>query len=109
VSALKKDDVIGDNLPDLELDEESRVATRPLLESLGDVPVRVSAVLGKTRIDVQSLLALDDGAVIELNRKVGEPIDIYVNDTLIARGELVIVDGSVGVTLTEIIGAAERS
>ena len=108
MSALTKNESLRDSLPELDDSDDFR-ATRPLLESLGDVPVKVSAVLGKTRIDVASLLALDDGAVIELDRKVGEPIDIYVNDTLIARGELVMVDGSVGVTLTEIIGAGERS
>ncbi len=89
---------------------ESAVKTRsayepdrdPTLVSIYKVPVRVSAVLGKIDIDVASLMALEDGAVIELDRKVGEPIDIYANDRLIARGELVLVDGSLGVTLTEI-------
>lgn len=73
------------------------------LEAVNDVPVTVSAVLGKTKIDVASLMRLGDGAVIELDRKVGEPIDLYVNDRLIARGELVMVDGSLGVTMTEIV------
>lgn len=68
-----------------------------------NVPVKISAVLGKTRIDVAQLRQLNEGAIIELNRKVGEPIDLYVNDRLIARGELVMVDGSLGVTMTEIV------
>ena len=63
----------------------------------------ISAVLGKTKIDVASLVKLGDGAIIELDRKVGEPIDLYVNDRLIARGELVMVDGSLGVTMTEVV------
>lgn len=71
--------------------------------SIEDVPVKISAVLGKTKIDVAQLKSLGDGAVIELDRKVGEPIDLYVNDRLIARGELVLVDGVLGVTMTEIV------
>lgn len=80
---------------------------RPRLESVLDVPVRVSAVLGKKRISVAELMALGPGAVIELDRRVGEPIDLYINDTLIARGELVLVDGVLGVTMTEIVRASE--
>ena len=73
------------------------------LASIYDVPVKVSVVLGKTKMDVASLMKLGDGAIIELDRTVGEPIDLYVNDRLIARGELVMVDGSLGVTMTEIV------
>ena len=76
---------------------------RPLLESIYDVPVKVTAVLGKTRMNVAELMALDAGAVIELDRRVGEPIDLYVNDKLVARGELVMVDGVLGVTMTEVV------
>ncbi|MEL6212718.1 MAG: flagellar motor switch protein FliN [Pseudomonadota bacterium] len=71
--------------------------------SVYDVPVTISAVLGKTKIDVGSLMRLGDGAIIELDRKVGEPIDLYVNDRLVARGELVMVEGSLGVTMTEVV------
>ncbi len=80
---------------------------RPRLESVLDVPVRVSAVLGKKRMSVAELMALGSGAVIELDRRVGEPIDLYINDTLIARGELVLIDGVLGVTMTEIVRASE--
>lgn len=73
------------------------------LETVYDVPVKIAAVLGKTRMNVASLMKLGQGAIIELDRKVGEPIDLYVNDRLIARGELVMVDGSLGVTMTEIV------
>ena len=73
------------------------------LETVYDVPVKVAAVLGKTRMNVASLMRLCEGAIIELDRKVGEPIDLYVNDRLIARGELVMIDGSLGVTMTEIV------
>ena len=75
-------------------------ASKPAVE---DVPVKVAAVLGKTKIDVSKLKTLGDGAIIELDRKVGEPIDLYVNDRLIARGELVMKDGVLGVTMTEIV------
>ncbi len=82
-------------------DDHSRSASD--LEAVFDVPVNISAVLGKTRLEVSSLLNLTRGAVIELDRKVGEAIDIYVNDRLIARGEVVLVEEKLGVTMTEII------
>lgn len=91
-------------LPDLDGDGEPR---RAGLESIYDVPVRVTAVLGKTRINVSDLLRLDAGSIIELDRRVGEPIDLYVNDRLIARGELVMVDGVLGVTMTEVVKEPE--
>ncbi len=73
------------------------------LEAVLDVPVRVSAVLGRTRIGVGQLLQIKPGLVLELDRKVGEAIDIYVNDRLVARGEVVLVEDRLGVTMTEII------
>ena len=78
------------------------------LEALFDVPVKVSAVLGRARMDVGELLKLGPGAVLELDRKVGEAIDIYVNNRLVARGEVVLVEEKLGVTMTEII-KAERA
>ena len=73
------------------------------LEAMFDVPVQVSAVLGRARMDVGQLLRLGPGAVLELDRKVGEAIDIYVNNRLVARGEVVLVEDKLGVTMTEII------
>ena len=73
------------------------------LEALFDVPVKVSAVLGRARMPVGDLLKLGPGAVLELDRKVGEAIDIYVNNRLVARGEVVLVEDKLGVTMTEII------
>ncbi len=73
------------------------------LEAVYDIPVRVSAVLGKSSMQVSQLLKLGRGAVVELDRKVGEAIDIYVNDRLVARGEVVVVENRLGVTMTEII------
>jgi flagellar motor switch protein FliN/FliY len=73
------------------------------LEQVFDVPVTVSAVLGNSRMAVGDLLKLAPGAVLELDRKVGEAIDIFVNNRLVARGEVVLVDERLGVTMTEII------
>ena len=73
------------------------------LEAVYDIPVRVSAVLGKSSMQVNELLKLGRGAVVELDRKVGEAIDIYVNDRLVARGEVVVVDDRLGITMTEIV------
>ena len=68
-----------------------------------DVPVSISAVLGRATMSVSQLLQLNSGSVLELDRRVGEAIDIYVNNRLVARGEVVIVDERLGVTMTEII------
>ncbi len=84
------------NIPDLPESSED-------LEAVYDIPVQVSAVLGKATMQVNELLKLGRGAVVELDRKVGEPIDIYVNNRLVARGEVVVVEERLGVTMTEII------
>lgn len=73
------------------------------LEAVYEIPVQVSAVLGKATMQVSQLLKLGRGAVVELDRKVGEAIDIYVNNRLVARGEVVVVEDRLGVTMTEII------
>ncbi|MDH3336154.1 MAG: flagellar motor switch protein FliN [Rhodospirillaceae bacterium] len=73
------------------------------LEAVYDIPVQVSAVLGKATMQVSQLLKLGRGAVVELDRKVGEAIDIYVNNRLVARGEVVVVEDRLGITMTEII------
>ena len=75
------------------------------LEAVFDVPVQVSAVLGRASMDVGDLLKLGPGTVLELDRKVGEAIDIYVNNRLVARGEVVLVEDKLGVTMTEVIKA----
>ena len=77
------------------------------LEAVFDVPVTVSAILGKSAMEVSQLLKLGKGTVVELDRKVGEAIDIYVNDRLVARGEVVLVEDRLGVTMTEIIKAGQ--
>ena len=73
------------------------------LTAVYDIPVTVQAVLGRSQMQVSQLLKLGRGAVVELDRKVGEAIDIYVNNRLVARGEVVVVEDRLGVTMTEII------
>ncbi len=68
-----------------------------------DIPVQISAVLGRSNMQVSQLLKLGRGAVVELDRKVGEAIDIYVNNRLVARGEVVVVEDKLGITMTEIV------
>ena len=79
----------------------NRPGTR--IETVSDVPVSVQAVIGRTTMEVAALLELGPGSVLELDRRVGEAIDIYVNSRLVARGEVVVVDDRLGVTMTEII------
>lgn len=76
------------------------------LEAVFDVPVRISVVLGRAKVPVANLLKMDVGTVVELDRQVGEAVEIYVNDRLVARGEIVLVENRLGVTMTEIIKAA---
>jgi len=78
------------------------------LDTVSDIPVQVSVVLGKTTMPGNQLLKLGRGAVVELDKKVGEPIDIYVNNRLVAKGEIVVVEDRIGVTMTEIIKAEQR-
>ena len=89
----------------LEAGETDATRAAVDLEAVFDVPVQVSAVLGRARMDVGDLLKLGPGAVLELDRRVGEAIDIYVNNRLVARGEVVLVEDKLGVTMTEIIKA----
>jgi len=97
----------GEEQPPLGEEAATHVPERPRsasdLEAVYDIPVQVSAVLGKAHMQVNQLLKLGRGAVVELDRKVGEAIDIYVNNRLVARGEVVVVEERLGVTMTEII------
>ena len=92
-------------------DEAKQAASAPAreLEAVYDIPVQISAVLGRATMQVSQLLKLGRGAVVELDRKLGEAVDIYVNNRLVARGEVVMVeDNRLGVTMTEIV-KAERA
>lgn len=96
-------------LDELDSEQPSNAEARPQnakeLEAVYDIPVQISAVLGRATMQVSQLLKLGRGAVVELDRKVGEAIDIYVNNRLVARGEVVVVDERLGVTMTEIVKA----
>ncbi|MBD3633322.1 MAG: flagellar motor switch protein FliN, partial [Methylophaga sp.] len=71
-------------------------------------PVTISMEIGRTRISIRNLLQLSQGSVVELDRLAGEPMDVLVNDTLIAHGEVVVVNDKFGIRLTDVISAAER-
>ncbi len=99
---LALEELEAPNLPAPITDgEEERTAAE--LAPVFDVPVNISAVLGKAHVSVAQLLKLGPGSILELDRKVGEAIDIYVNNRLVARGEVVVVEERLGVTMTEII------
>jgi flagellar motor switch protein FliN/FliY len=80
----------------------------PDLDVILDIPVRISMVVGATQINIRNLLQLNQGSVIELDRMAGEPLDVLVNDTLIAHGEVVMVNEKFGIRLTDVVSAAER-
>lgn len=73
------------------------------LQAVFEVPVKVQAVLGRARMDIGELLRLKPGMVVELDRRVGEPVDIFINNRLVARGEVVLIDSALGITLTELV------
>jgi len=78
------------------------------LEAILDVPVTISMEIGRTRIAIRNLLQLNQGSVVELDRLAGEPMDVLVNGTLIAQGEVVVVNEKFGLRLTDIISPADR-
>jgi|SRR5580700_4086115 flagellar motor switch protein FliN/FliY len=98
---LELDELVGDQAAG----PDAKPQTAKDLEAVYDIPVQISAVLGRATMQVSQLLKLGRGAVVELDRKVGEAIDIYVNNRLVARGEVVVVDERLGVTMTEIVKA----
>lgn len=87
-----------DKLPDEELK----------LDVILDVPVTISMEIGRTRINIRNLLQLNQGSVVELDRFAGEPMDVLVNGTLIAHGEVVVVNDKFGIRLTDVISPSER-
>ncbi len=73
-----------------------------------DVPVNISMEIGRTAINIRNLLQLNQGSIVELDRLAGEPLDVLVNGTLIARGEVVVINEKFGIRLTDVISPAER-
>jgi flagellar motor switch protein FliN/FliY len=104
-AGMKLDEISEPNNMRRTVDEEFEIG-EPMasdVTAIYEIPVQVSAVLGRSTMQVSQLLKLGRGAVVELDRKVGEAIDIYVNNRLVARGEVVVVEDKLGVTMTEIV------
>ena len=91
-----------------ELSDSALPETDVNLDVVLDIPVNISMEIGRTKISIRNLLQLNQGSVVELDRLAGEPMDVLVNGTLIARGEVVVVNEKFGIRLTDIISPAER-
>ncbi|MBB3046205.1 flagellar motor switch protein FliN/FliY [Litorivivens lipolytica] len=95
---------------DAERSGDTPVASsRASLERVMDIPVRISMEVGSAEISVRDLLDLRQGAVVELERQAGEPLDVLVNGSLVARGEVVVVNDQLGIRLTELVSPADRA
>lgn len=94
--------------PVAQLDDDGKPRKDVDLDMVMDIPVTISMEIGRTRISIRNLLQLSQGSVVELDRLAGEPMDVLVNDTLIAHGEVVVVNDKFGIRLTDVISAAER-
>lgn len=94
--------------PITKLDDSSKPRSDVNLDMVLDIPVTISMEIGRTRISIRNLLQLSQGSVVELDRLAGEPMDVLVNDTLIAHGEVVVVNDKFGIRLTDVISPAER-
>ncbi len=92
----------------LQADSSPANAMEENIEMILDIPVTVSVEIGRSKINIRNLLKLNQGSVVELDRLAGEPMDVIVNGTLIAHGEVVVVNEKFGVRLTDVISAAER-
>jgi flagellar motor switch protein FliN len=96
-------------LGNLKPDAPEAATNRELnLDVVLDIPVTLSLEVGRSRISIRNLLQLNQGSVVELERATGEPLDVYVNGTLIAHGEVVVVNDKFGIRLTDVISPAER-
>jgi len=94
--------------PVAQLDDDGKPRQDVDLDMVMDIPVTISMEIGRTRISIRNLLQLSQGSVVELDRLAGEPMDVLVNDTLIAHGEVVVVNDKFGIRLTDVISASER-
>uniref|UniRef100_UPI003139F0F6 flagellar motor switch protein FliN n=2 Tax=Marinimicrobium sp. C2-29 TaxID=3139825 RepID=UPI003139F0F6 len=98
----------ADRVPLDELTEDEEPNTNPDLDVILDIPVSISMEVGRTSISIRNLLQLNQGSVIELDRLAGEPLDVLVNGTLIAHGEVVVVNEKFGIRMTDVISPSER-
>lgn len=92
----------------LEAPPASVVPSDMNLDAILDVPVSISLEVGRARVPIRNLLQLNQGSVVELERQAGEPLDVYVNGTLFAHGEVVVVNDRYGLRLTDVVSPAER-
>ena len=104
----------GDDVTNVQLDELQDTAApisaeeHARLDSILDIPVTISMEVGRSKINIRNLLQLNQGSVVELDRVAGEPLDVLVNGTLIAHGEVVVVNDKFGIRLTDVISQTER-
>lgn len=103
---LEKDEVNGENLVATNEEEDQNGKINP--EVLQGIPVTISVEVGKTSLKIRDLLRLSQGSVVELDRLAGEPLDLLVNNTVVAQGEIVLVNDRYGIRLTRVVPAAER-
>src|SRR3954454_16917703 len=99
--AMKPDELNADGLPAESADDKS-------LDVILDIPLRVSVELGRTKILVQDLLKLHKGSVLELNKLAGESLEVLVNDRVVARGEVIVINEKFGIRLIDIVSHADR-
>jgi len=105
------DTLLGASLPPAQseaADIENETTSDVNLEMILDVPVTLSLEIGRTKMPIRTLLQLNQGSVIELERGAGEPLDVYVNGTLIAHGEVVVINDRFGMRLTDVVSPSER-
>lgn len=104
----ENDDVTGNSQAKESRGDDSAQVENYDLDLILDIPLDVSAELGTVKMLINDLLQLGQGSVIELNKQVGDPIEVYINSKLIARGEVVVVDEKFGIRVTDIISPLER-
>lgn len=119
-AAAMQEQAVSDGIADVDVDDISTVALdefqreksgsnhNPDLDVILDIPVSISMEVGRTSITIRNLLQLNQGSVIELDRLAGEPLDVLVNGTLIAHGEVVVVNEKFGIRMTDVISPSER-
>ena len=103
-----EDDAPAAEFDDLEDTSGGPAAAEANLDVILDIPVTISMEIGRTHISIRNLLQLNQGSVVELDRLAGEPMDVLVNGTLVAHGEVVVVNEKFGIRLTDVISPAER-
>ena len=105
--AAARDQPVAEAMPDAQI-LESRPKSEVNIEAILDIPVTLSVEVGRARIPIRNLLQLTQGSVVELERGAGEALDVFVNGTLIAHGEVVVVNDKFGVRVTDVVSPAER-